>query len=135
MEAEKCKLCEIYRRMCDMYREIWISLKRKKMFTNGLNMALPLWAWVKKTVHRMETHWLIGKEKLLCTGVNKEGYVNGVVGQEKTHYWKGATISNVLYYQLLWQNSPYLLNAPCVCVCVCVYIYIYIYIYISKKSV
>ena len=27
----------------------------KKMFIDGLNMALPQWAWVEKTIHRVET--------------------------------------------------------------------------------
>ena len=31
---EKCKLCEIYRRMRDVYREVCFG---KKIFTNGLN--------------------------------------------------------------------------------------------------
>ena len=35
--AEKCNPCEIYRRMCDVYREACFS---QKMFTNGLNMSL-----------------------------------------------------------------------------------------------
>ena len=34
------------------------------MFTKGLNMSLPLWASVKKTVHAMEKQWLSGTEKV-----------------------------------------------------------------------
>ena len=59
--AEKCKPCEIYLRMCDMYGEgcFW-----QKMFTNGLNMSLPLSALVKK-------RWFSGKEKVLSTVISK----------------------------------------------------------------
>ena len=35
--AEKCKPCEIYRRMFDVYREAYFS---QKMFTNEINMGL-----------------------------------------------------------------------------------------------
>ena len=34
-EVEKCKLCEIYARMCDVYGEAYFS-------PNGLNMSWPL---------------------------------------------------------------------------------------------
>ena len=46
--AEKCKSYEIYGRMCE---EVYLS---QKMFTNGLNMGLPLWAWVEKTVFPLD---------------------------------------------------------------------------------
>ena len=59
--VEECNLCEIYRRMCDMYREASLD---QKMFTNGLNVGLPLQAWVKKTVHGVETWWLSSKEDI-----------------------------------------------------------------------
>ena len=42
------------------------------MFTNGLNMGLPLWDWIEKTVHGMEMHWLSGKEKVPGAAVSKE---------------------------------------------------------------
>ena len=45
----------------------------KKMFTNGLNIGLILWAFVKNTVHRVEAHWLFGKENILGATVSKEG--------------------------------------------------------------
>ena len=54
--AENCKLCEIYRRMCDAYREACFSQKK---FMNRLNMGLLLWA----IVHWLESHWLSGKKK------------------------------------------------------------------------
>ena len=34
--ANKCKPCEIYRRICDGYGK---ACFRKKIFTNGLNMS------------------------------------------------------------------------------------------------
>ena len=36
---EKCKLCELYKRTCDVYGEACFS---QKIFTNGLNMGLQL---------------------------------------------------------------------------------------------
>ena len=41
--AEKGKPCEIYKRMCDMHREACFSPEK---FTNGLNMGLPLSAYL-----------------------------------------------------------------------------------------
>ena len=38
--VEKCKPCEIYNRLCDVYGEAYFS--KKKIFPNGLNVALPL---------------------------------------------------------------------------------------------
>ena len=40
LAAEKCKPCEIYRRISNGYREA--RFREKKTFTNGLNMDLPL---------------------------------------------------------------------------------------------
>ena len=42
-------------------------------------MDLPLWAWVKKTVHGVETLSLSGKEKASGTVVSKEGDVDRVL--------------------------------------------------------
>ena len=47
------------------------------MFTNELNMALPQWGWVEKTVYGVETHWLSCKEKVLGAMVRKEGQSSG----------------------------------------------------------
>ena len=58
--AEKCKPCEIYTRMCIVYREAWLS---QRLLTNGLNIGLPLRVRVKKTVNGAETHWFSGKKK------------------------------------------------------------------------
>ena len=81
--AEKCKQLEIYRRMCGVYREAYFS---QKMFTNGLNMDLPQWAWIKMTIYRMETHWLFGKEKVPGAAASKEGHADSVLEHERTHF-------------------------------------------------
>ena len=44
--VEKCKPCEIDRRMYDVYVEAGFN---QKMFTNGLNMGLPLWTCIKNS--------------------------------------------------------------------------------------
>ena len=44
----------------------------KTFFTNGLNMGLPLRAWVGKTAHEAKTHWLSSKEKVPGTAVSKK---------------------------------------------------------------
>ena len=83
--AKKCKPCHIYTRMCDVWRKTCFS---QKMFTNRLNIGLLLWDWMEKTVHRVETHWLSSKEKVLGAVVSKEGHADSVLGHEKTHhYW------------------------------------------------
>ena len=112
--AEKCKPYEIYRRVCDVYREAWVS---QKMFPNKLNMDLPLWDWVEKTVHGVEIHWLFGKEKVLGTVISKEGHADIFLRHEKKPITidfleKGATVKNASCCQFIWQNSSYLLNDP-----------------------
>ena len=58
------------------------------MFTNGLNLSLPLRSWVEKTVNGVETHWLSCEEKVLGAAINKEGHADSVLGHEKIHhYW------------------------------------------------
>ena len=84
--AEKCKPHEIYWRIHDMYQETCFS---QKIFANGQNMGLPLWAWVEKTVYGVETHWLFGKEKIPGTAVSKEGHADNLLKNERSfhHYW------------------------------------------------
>ena len=41
-----------------------VLIKKKKKFTKGLNMLLPLEAWIEKTVHGMEIPCLSTKKKL-----------------------------------------------------------------------
>ena len=43
------------------------------MFTNGLNLGLPLQAWVS------------GKEKVPGAAFNKEGHTDNLLEHEKTH--------------------------------------------------
>ena len=83
--AEKCKPCEIYRRLYNEYGEACLV---KKMFTNALNMILSIQAWVKQTVHGVEIHWLSSKEKVLCPAVSLEGHAKSLPGHERIyHYW------------------------------------------------
>ena len=73
--------------MCNVHWEACFT-KEKKMFTHGLNMSLPLQAWVGKSVHEVETHRLSGKEKVLGAVVSKEGHADSLLGHERTHhYW------------------------------------------------
>ena len=70
-------------------------------------MGLRLRAWVKKTVHGMETD---GKEKVLSAVVSKDGHAYSLLGHERTHhYWfplKGATVNSASYCQSLDNISP-----------------------------
>ena len=51
-------------------------------------MSLQLQAWVEKTVHGVETHWLSGKEKVPAATVSKVGYSDSILEHEKTpHNW------------------------------------------------
>ena len=68
------------------------------MFTNRRDMGLPLHTWVEKTVNRVETPWLSGKEKVRDAVVSKEGDADNVLGHEK-----GATVNSSFYCQLLKQ--------------------------------
>ena len=56
----------------------------KKRFITELNMALLLWA----SLHRVETHWLSGKEKVPGAAVRKEGHADSLLEHERNHhYW------------------------------------------------
>ena len=124
LEAVKCKPCEIYRRICDVHREACFS---QKMFTNQLNMGLPLWTRVDKTVHRVEAHWL---------SIKKKFHPQSRLYWQSSGTWNNPSLlisfknvwHSASYCQLLWQNSSSLLNDTCV------NIYIYIYIYINAHS-
>ena len=52
------------------------------MFRNGLNIGLPLQAWLE---NRAKKHWLSGKEKVPGVAVSKEGHVNNLLGHERTN--------------------------------------------------
>ena len=58
------------------------------MFANGLNMALPQWTWVEKTLHGVESHWLSGKEKVLGIAASKEGHGDSVLGHKRINHYK-----------------------------------------------
>ena len=75
--AEKCKLCEIYERMYDVYGEVCFS---KNIFTYGLNMGLQRWVWLGKTIHRVETYSLSGKEKVPGVAVSEEEHTESLMG-------------------------------------------------------
>ena len=62
--AKKCKLCEIYREECF----------NQKIFTNVINMDLPLWT-------QKDTDSLI-KEKVLGEGVIKKGHADSILEHE-----------------------------------------------------
>ena len=50
--ADKCKPCKIYKKMCDVYRDVCFC---QKMFTTWLKRGLPIQDGVKKTVYGIET--------------------------------------------------------------------------------
>ena len=93
---------------CEIYEEDVMCIKKhvliKRMFTNWLNMGLPRWAWVEKTVHRVETHWLSSKEKVLDTAVSKEGHADSILWHERTHHycfsWKSYYCKQYLLFNL-----------------------------------
>ena len=62
-----------------MLREECFS-KKKKVFTNELNIGLPLWAYIEKTFHVVETHRLSSKEKVVGAAVTKEGDADSLLG-------------------------------------------------------
>ena len=59
------------------------------------------WAWVQKTVHGVETHWLSGKEKVASEVVSKESDTDSVLGHERTiiidFLDKVATVNSASY--------------------------------------
>ena len=70
MLAEKCKPCDIYKWMSNVFQEA--RSRKKNIFINVLNMRLALQAWIEKTVHEVETHWQSGKEKVPGAAVSKK---------------------------------------------------------------
>ena len=110
-QAEKCEPREIYRKMCEVYREAYFF---PKSFHKYFNMGLPLRAWVEKTVLRVETHRLPGKENLPGAALSKNV---SFLEYERTYpSWflvQGVIVNNATYWQLFKQNSPYLLDDSC----------------------
>ena len=112
----------------------------KKMFTNELNMGLPLRAWVEKKVHSVEALWLSIKEIVSIAAVNWEGPANIFLGHERTHhywfffffffFWKRCDCKQCFLMPTPLAKLSYPSIGPYVCVCVCIYIYIYLRILI-----
>ena len=76
------------------------------MLTNELNMRLLWWAWVEKTDHGVETHWLSGKKNIPVSGVSKEDHADNLLGHEKTDdYWFPWKRCNCILYFLLSTSS------------------------------
>ena len=55
--------------MCDVTGE---AGSRHNIFINGQNMGLPLQTWAEKAVHKVKTHWLSSKEKVLGEVISKK---------------------------------------------------------------
>ena len=121
-----------YRLMRDVCRE---TLFFKKIFTNGINMSLPQFAWVKKTVHQVETHITSGKEKIPgAAAVSKGGHANSFLGYERTYDywfpWKSCNCKKFFLLLVPYTKFTLFFNDPRVYIYI--YIYIYIYLYICK---
>ena len=83
--AEKCKPCEIYWRINDLYGEESFS---QKWFTKWQNIGLPLWEWVGKTVYGVEIDWLSGKKQVLGASRMKDLHADSLQWQQRDyHYW------------------------------------------------
>ena len=73
-------------------------------------LGLPRRAWVKKTFHRVEAHWLSSKEKFRAKQSAKKVMLtvfwnmNGAIAINFLE--KGSTVNSAFYCQVLWQNSP-----------------------------
>ena len=93
--AEKCKPYEICRRKYEEYREAYFS--QEKWLQMGTAWVYHYELYSKKRVHRVEAHWLSGKEKVSCATISKEGHVDSVLEHEKSHhYWFSLKISLAL---------------------------------------
>ena len=78
----------------------------KEIFIKGLNMGLPLLAWVRKIVHWVKAYRL--KEKIPGKVVSKKGHVGSALDIKGLD--KDATVDSTFYWQLVKQNSFCLLN-------------------------
>ncbi len=80
--------------MCDVHREPYFN---QKMFTNGLNIGLLLWAWVKKSLWRGNTDSLVKKSS--GQSVNKEGHTESLFEHERIHHYfeKCVTVNSASY--------------------------------------
>ena len=83
------------------------------MFTNGVNIGFPLWAWVEQTVHGKETRFQV--KKMFWTQLSVKKLMPTVFCDMKgpiiiDFHEKITTVNRVYYYRLFSQNSAYLLN-------------------------
>ena len=109
-----------------MYGEVCSS---QKMFTNGLNRCLPWGAEVEKKTSiewkctdslvkkKFQVHQSV-KEAMLTVFCNMKGSI------AISFLEKSATVNTASNCFFLKQNSPYLLNDPCICANIHIYIYI-----------
>ena len=109
---EKCKPCEIYRKMDDVYKETCFSQKKnlykKAKYKFSSNLILS-----QKNNQQSEST-LSNKEKVPGTTVSKEGHVDRLLRHERQyHCWfpwkkkKGATVNRASNCQFVSQNSSY----------------------------
>ena len=102
--------------MWNSQKNVWCIQRRMFLSKNVYKWAKHGFAWVEKTVHEVETHWLSGKERVSGTVVSKEGDANHLLRHESTittdFLEKGPTINSASNCQLSRQNLPYLLNDP-----------------------
>ena len=129
---EKCKPCEIYKRISDLYKESCFS---QKIFTNVLNKGLPL--KVEKTIHEVDCLFNFfrrpsNKKEVPNWAISKEDPADSLLRQEKPitidFLEKSATVNS---WQLLRQYSPYSLNDPPIYRHRQMNIYIYIYVHMN----
>ena len=111
--AEKCKPCEIHRRMYDVYREACFIQK------NVYKWAKHEFATMSKRKSMEWTHidFLVKKRFWMQLSVKKVMLTVFLDLKEPTtidFLEKAATVNNAFYCQLLGQNSPYLLNDLCI---------------------
>ena len=113
--AEKCKPCRIDRRMCGVYGETFFSQHNVSWGANHKFACMSL-SW-KDSLWSENTDFLVKKRFWAQLWIKKivrilfwdmKGPIT-IDFQEK-----GASVNSTSYYQLLWQNSPYLLNDTCI---------------------
>ena len=73
--ADKCKTCVIYRRISDVYREIFYTLK-----------MIPYELKKKQSMKQKQSDSLI-KKKVPGLPVSKEDQVDNFSGHERTHHY------------------------------------------------
>ena len=108
------------------------------MFRNGLNMYLPLQAWVKKIVHGMEAYRLSGKEKVPGAAVSKDCHFDSFLGDKRTHNywfpWKRYNCTLPIANSFGKIHHIYWMTLTSFNIYMCIYIYIYIYIYREREG-